>query len=179
MIGVRKYLPLLVYIHICHLKVCVTFLHGLCLSCSTESSTSWERRTRTWWPERRGSSWWSLLRWSEWEPRKPPLSTSQTSANCEPCSRRALSPPLLLFDIRLKCRVQTDLFVCFIAGCIVSLNICLLSCWLSWEQGTSIWNSHECTGNEVLKCNETVLCVLPWKFKFLICAFFFLPTVVL
>lgn len=51
-----------------------------------EFSTSWGKRTQTWWLERRGSLWWSLPRWSEWEPRKPPLLTSQTSANCERCS---------------------------------------------------------------------------------------------
>lgn len=98
----------------------------------TESSTSWERRTLTWWPERRGSLWWSLLRWSVWEPRKLPLSTSQTSANCElPTNTRTL-----LSHCFARVSLTRWPFRYLITGCIVSQNISSLSCWLSWEPGT-------------------------------------------
>lgn len=88
----------------------ITLCTASCLSSWTESSTSWGRRTRTWWLERRGSLWWSPPRWSEWEPRKPPSSTSQTSANCEllihwPLTRLLLIPFTLCVIYKLTVRL--------------------------------------------------------------------------
>lgn len=160
-------------------------LWRLCVSSWTESSTSWGRRTQTWWPERRGSLWWSLLRWSEWEPRKPPSSTSQTSANCEPpshlCSRwfscltKTKFKPCIKLTVllflwnRMNDGLMSSInwpFMFYLAGCIVNLNISLLSCWLSWEQGTSLYLQYIVhIGN---------ICMRP-KFVFLFHAFFFPP----
>lgn len=79
----------------------------------TESSTSWGRRTPTWWLGRRGSLWWSLPRWSEWEPRKPPLSISQTSANCEPRVAFYIYWQTHFSDTCSMCNPQTDFFFFF------------------------------------------------------------------